>query len=33
MRADAPKAGTVIGKALDALSAGTGTIPMLVVFQ
>lgn len=33
MRADAPGVGTVIGKALDSHSSGTGSIPVLVSLQ
>lgn len=33
MRADDPRIGTVIGKALDALETGTGTIAVMVALQ
>lgn len=33
MRADDPGAGTVVGKALDGLDAGTGTIAVMVTLQ
>ncbi len=33
MRADAPRAGTVLGKALEPLAAGTGTIRVLVTLR
>jgi hypothetical protein len=33
MRAESPKPGTVIGKALDRLDSGTGTIPVVVTLQ
>ena len=33
VRADSPAAGTILGKALEALPAGTGTIRVLVVLR
>jgi hypothetical protein len=33
MRDDDPKAGTILGKALDSLDSGTGVIKVLVTLQ
>ncbi|MFZ1947412.1 MAG: hypothetical protein WAW06_07675, partial [bacterium] len=33
MRSESPKPGTIVGKALDRLESGTGTIPVVVTLQ